>query len=276
MNRTRRYTLISLLAAFVFIFGSMAGMSMILKARERQLLTQSGTIVVESPVQAWEGLENTGEEETGTAGSYTLTESQIENAIINWAARSSLSLHDPVEGQLSMEDAIQCGKDWLGKMGFGRRDREDPWAIRATLGVPVSGWVSQEQLAPYHSFWMIRVSSKTMEAELVMNAVTGQVWEAIVKQYDGMPEKLPGEALPLFMELAGVEINAADSEIVTSDGARAYVKVEDTRLYGVVEMGRTQTDIAVVSEAGSRDVRPYTEGTIDVTVTTLYIDVDQL
>lgn len=274
MNRTHRYTLFSLLAAFVFIFGSMAGMNLILKTRERQLLTQRGTAVVESPIQVWEAMENTGEGKNGTAGRYTLTESQMENALINWMAQSEWRLHDPVEGQLSMEDAIQCGENWLVEMGYARKNRGKPWSVRATLGVPVSGWVPQEQLAPYHSFWVINVSDTELEAELVINAVTGQVWEAMVKQYDGITEESAGEVLPLFMEMTGVDINAADREIVTSDGSRAYVKLEGSRLYGVVEMQQRQSDRVVVSEMGGWDMS-YVE-TMDMMVTTLCVRVDEI
>ena len=50
MNKTAKYTALTLFLASVFSFGSMAGMDYILLTRERQLLTESGRAVVETPV----------------------------------------------------------------------------------------------------------------------------------------------------------------------------------------------------------------------------------
>ena len=54
MNKTAKYTALTLFLAVVFSFGSMAGMDYILLTRERQLLTESGRAVVETPVRAWQ------------------------------------------------------------------------------------------------------------------------------------------------------------------------------------------------------------------------------
>ena len=49
-----KYTLVCLLLAAVFALGSTAGMNVILQMRERQRLKESGTVVMESPVLAWQ------------------------------------------------------------------------------------------------------------------------------------------------------------------------------------------------------------------------------
>lgn len=278
MNRTRIYTAISLAAALVFLFGSMAGMKFIMAARERQLLTQSGYAEVESPVRTWEGLEKDEGEENGTAG-YTLTMEQMEEVLINWKTSASMLLHNPVEGQLSMEEAIQCGEKWLKEMGFDQEERISPRSVRAVLAVGDSGWIPEDQLAPYHSYWMVEFQDAAMKASLEINAVTGQVWAASVTQYIGTPEKLPGEALPLFMEMAGIHMDVAGSELVTSDGSRAYVKVEDSKLYGVVEVEQAQRGDIVVSIAGDEMMVPSEETEAEysiVTVTTLSIGADEI
>lgn len=63
MNRTYKYTLLTLFFAFVFISGSIVGMNCILQFREKQLLTESGREIVESPVRAWYGGESNEESE---------------------------------------------------------------------------------------------------------------------------------------------------------------------------------------------------------------------
>ena len=52
MNRTSKYTLLSLLFAAVFVFGSMAGTDFILQMWEKRRLQESGTVTMESPVLA--------------------------------------------------------------------------------------------------------------------------------------------------------------------------------------------------------------------------------
>ena len=61
MNRASKYTLLSLLFAAVFVFGSMAGTDLILQMWEKRRLEESGTVTMESPVLAWQSVE-TGEE----------------------------------------------------------------------------------------------------------------------------------------------------------------------------------------------------------------------
>ena len=51
MNKSYKYTILTLFLALVFAFGSMAGMNLILRAKERQLLTERGRAIVEAPVQ---------------------------------------------------------------------------------------------------------------------------------------------------------------------------------------------------------------------------------
>ena len=51
MKKTYKYTFLTMFLALVFIFGSMAGMNFILYIREDRLLSESGMVVVESPVR---------------------------------------------------------------------------------------------------------------------------------------------------------------------------------------------------------------------------------
>ena len=53
-----KYTIVLLIFAAFFIFGSMEVMDYILRIRETQLLTESGRVEMESPVRTWESWEN--------------------------------------------------------------------------------------------------------------------------------------------------------------------------------------------------------------------------
>lgn len=87
MNKSYKYTILTLFLALVFAFGSMAGMNLILRAKERQLLTERGRAIVEAPVRSWQGQESgeDGEtdEESGSIG-YALTTGQVEEILSCW------------------------------------------------------------------------------------------------------------------------------------------------------------------------------------------------
>ena len=54
MRKTYKYTILTLFLAVAFVFGSMEVMNLILRAREKQFLSESGRVVVEAPVRAWQ------------------------------------------------------------------------------------------------------------------------------------------------------------------------------------------------------------------------------
>ena len=118
MKKTYKYTFLTMFLALTFIFGSMAGMIFILYIREEKFLSESGMTVVESPVRPWQGWgEETDEKEDGE--SYPLTTVQVREAMESWNKRLGEMLHDPVEGQISMEEAVREGEEWMLSMGIG-------------------------------------------------------------------------------------------------------------------------------------------------------------
>lgn len=206
-----KYTFITLLAAFAFIIGSMAGMNFILKIREEHLLKESGEVMMESPVLAWQGYGNSAEnqkEEDADGAVQVLTMEQIEDAVRSWNERKGELLHNPVEGQISMEEAIAAGEEWLAKMGFTKDGKEDAevYHVKATLGMGVTETNTKTQKEPYYSFWTIGFANESKYITLYLNAVTGGVWGADISLYGDFPKKLPYENLELFVELAGLQI----------------------------------------------------------------------
>ena len=135
-----KYTIVLLIFAAFFIFGSMEVMDYILRIRETQLLTESGRVEMESPVRTWESWENDKEgivsEDIASEGNVLKIE-QIEDAIKCWNERNSSILHEPVAGQVSMEEAIKAGEMWLVEMGIEEEKDAAAYTINAELGVGV-------------------------------------------------------------------------------------------------------------------------------------------
>lgn len=234
MNRKYKYTFLTLLLGTAFMIGSMLCMRWILEVRERQLLTENGKAAVESPVRAWQEWEK--KEQTAN---HKLTIEQMEEAIQFWNNRIGETIHDPVEGQISMEEAIELGKQWLTIMG----EKKQIYSITATLSAGYQRESPKKQLEPYYSFWTIEFSNQTVRTTLYLNAVTGQVWSAKIIWNDDIQEKLyPQEQLKIFIESAGLQ--AENKTEVTKDdyGMQAHCAVKNSLLYAQVSYQRVDIE----------------------------------
>jgi len=251
------YTFISLLISVTFIFGSMAAMNVILRIEEGRLLSESGKTIMESPVRAWEDAGNHSGETAGEKPDkfiYTLTNGQMEEAIGSWNSRRGETVHNPVAGQISMEEAIQEGKMWLAAMGIeGNGQEADADSVNAVLSTPERKDLlpqkgSSEKLEPYYSFWTVRFSGGSVSAVLYVNAVTGKVLGAEIAFYKKLPDKLPVEKLSLFAELAGLQ--AGDAETVFDlDGTLAFLELAGSQMRAEMEFRHGQK--------GYFDLAPY-------------------
>lgn len=229
-----KYTIVFLIFAAFFIFGSMEVMDYILRIREIQLLTESGRVEMESPVRTWEGRENGKEgvesEDTAAERNVLKTE-QIEDAIKCWNNRNSSILHEPVSGQISMEEAIKAGEMWLVEMGIGEEKDAAAYTINAELGVGVQTGEAGEQLEAYYSFWTVKYSSQPISAVLYLNAVTGKVWGAEITLYEELSIKLHDDSLRHFVELAGLQVSDDDSVVIDSGKAGTQIAIKESQLY---------------------------------------------
>lgn len=238
MNKAHKYTILTVFLALAFTFGSMAGMNFILREREKQFLTESGRVVVEAPIRAWQEQESGEKDENFDKEGYALTTGQMEEVINYWNMRKGITVHNPVNGQISMEKAIQAGEEWLAEMGMGKNNQikdTEVYSINATLGVAMQTISTGVQLEPYYSFWTVQFSSQDMNTMVYVNAVTGKVWRAEVRLYDEIPEEFPYEKLRLFVELAtSLNLNA-NSVIIDEEKSKAFLEIKDSLLYGQME-----------------------------------------
>jgi len=227
-----RYTFLSLIFAVLFVIGSMAATNTILRLRETRLLTERGGIKVESPVREWEGGGNSDESAIGidTNGKKnSLSMKQVEEAVRSWNNRTGVTLHEQVAGQISMEEAIENGKKWLAEMKIGDGKEEVSFLISAELGVSRQKEDTGEREA-YFSFWTVTYFNQSMNAVLYLNAVTGNIWGAEIKLYEGKPKKSSDDRLRLFVKLAGLQA-AEDAPPIDSQEINSTITIKESRLY---------------------------------------------
>jgi len=227
-----KYTFLSLMFAVLFIIGSMAATNYILRLRETRLLTERGGIKVESAVREWEGGENSDasaiRKDTNDKKN-SLSMKQVEEAVKSWNNRTGVTLHEQVAGQVSMGEAIENGKKWLVEMGIGGVKEEISISISAELGVGRQKEDTGEREA-YFSFWTVTYFNQSMNAVLYLNAVTGNVWGAEIKLYEGKPKKSSDDRLQLFVKLAGLQV-ADDVPSTDSKEPQSTITIKESQLY---------------------------------------------
>lgn len=240
MKGKHNYTVFTILFTAFFMVGSAGGMNLFLQATEERLLTESGSEKPESPVRTWQEPESLSEEnEVAWDTAHTLTMGQMEEAVDCWQNRQQEVTHIPVEGQISLGDALENAEDWLIQMGFITEMQMEEAAVQAELHVGTSVWWEDVQREPYYSFWIVTVvsgSGSKNYAYLRLNAVTGKVWQAEVTMY-GTPVKLVSvKSLNRFLELAGLKAVTGDSVIVDSQERQAFAKIKDSSLQAEMEL----------------------------------------
>lgn len=237
MNRSRNYTFISLVLAVLFLVGSMAYLNYIFQVRERQLLSEQGETIVESPVRSWQE-DRDGKllkSEKSDENRYMLSDEQMEDAINSWNNRDGEIIHDPVEGQVSMQEAIKVGENWLIQMGMivgeGQEVEEIIYSVNALLSVGVENKSTNKKLDPYYSFWTVQLSGQNLNAVLYLNAVTGSVWSAEITLYDNMPDKIQEEKIELFIGLAGLQAANVNTLKMNEKKTQGILAVKNSEFY---------------------------------------------
>lgn len=269
MNKTYKYTILTLFLTIIFVIGSMEGMSLVLRARERQFLSESGRVVVEAPVRAWQEQDSSMEAENldnSIKEGYVLTAEQMEEVIRQWGGRMAVTVHNPVNGQISMAEAVKAGEEWLAEMGMEGNGQEKDMGsnfMNAMLGVAVQNPSTETPLEPYYSYWIMQFSDQSMKAVLYLNAVTGQVWSAEITLLEDLPEEIPYKKLNLFAELSGLQITDTDTTMIKNqEGTQAVLMVEGSPLCAEMEFHYSQTGYPYASY-GKEGFPGYDDGTLD-------------
>ena len=174
---------------------------------------------------------------------YVLTVEQMEDVISGWDERMAV-IHPPVDGQISMEEAMKAGEEWLTEMGMVENMDAEAYSMYARLSVAVQKQSVEAQLEPYYSFWFVRCSGQSMMAFLYINAVTGKVWSADITLYEDFLEEIPYEKLNLFAELSGLQMSDADIVFKNQEGTQAVLMAEGSPLCAEMEFRHSQTGYA--------------------------------
>lgn len=247
------YTVMSLVLAVSFVFGSMYLINELLEFQEKRLLMEDGKVEVESPVMPLKELladkDNARDlsENSEYDEKYELTSDDIQSVLICWYEGVEV-VHDPVEGQISMNEAITVGYNWLREMNINVPEKKGVALnyVNAMLLAVTLSKENLEKLAPYYSFWKINLYTEESDITLYVNAVTSTVWRADIVHHYKEKDKVTlyknrYDDLTKFIELSG--LSASDITVSDYSDNSLTVSIKNTELYANLVYGEAYSEL---------------------------------
>lgn len=183
LSKRNLYTAMGIALSFVIAIGGWALTSKLIDGKADALLSVTGSVKV--PVVA---STDTGKEPDESGGESPhvlprLTATEISAVLQNWKAAGSERPHEPTDGQLSMEQAIEAGKAGLS---YFCEQGVIPTELLELEYDKINAYLYENQprgqetgsLDPFYSYWTVSLTNGRMSALLTINAVTGQIWKA--------------------------------------------------------------------------------------------------
>lgn len=227
----------------LFIFGNRLAAEGLFKNMEHRLLSDMGNLKLETAVELADV--QTTDYETTTDTSSAVSESEsiyqteltMAKIITCWKYSGGEVVHEPMEGQLSMEEAIEMARLWIYKMLESgslpqilynlRSDTGEELMFDSVVAALFASYTNYENIR--YSSWNVTFICKYGSIELRLNAVTGEVWNAditIVGEPEDIYMQIEKEDLKMFGQLAGMKGGFFyDSEMTVLGGDTGLIYV---------------------------------------------------
>lgn len=175
--------LLGILTAVAIAFGGLALVRLRLSAEEDRLLEEGGEIRVQTQTRHLDS-QAMGDVEIGQA---ELTQEELVQAVEYLEQGGDRYLHEPQADQLSMAQAVDCAKAWVGDFLLPRLGAESDIRGEAReYKVDCFLWTREENSlegsaeVPWLSYWSVELDGPDIDGMLILNAATGQVMSAAV------------------------------------------------------------------------------------------------
>lgn len=248
---------LGLFAAFGIAFGGLLLVQKLL-IREEEALMRSGGMVevaVQEPETGWE-CESARETEKAF-----LTAEELVGIVSMLGEGADAYLHEPFPGQLSMTEAMECGREWLEDFLAPRLGAEEyiPQEYKISCYLMAfregDGALADKDTL---SYWMMTYEARDMKAELMLNAVTGQVLDASAYCYFPMEFKEDGglrELLGDYADSFGLEGRYAVVGTDDWDGEGGMLMFRDIGDTGVYAVAKASSTVLSLSETNPGYIR---------------------
>lgn len=212
MSKSRISMFLVFCLSFAVVFGGWFFTKEMLDRKEAEILAGRGRMMLDIPESDNRKDRNAVQE---TFEGEALSEDMMAEILKVWEAGGRELLHEPLAGQMDMEQAVTAGRGWIGRLAennilpscLAEGLFDSTSAVLCTLdGETTLG----ESLI---SYWRVIYMKGGIKIILTIHAVSGQVWDAdISMREDEMmlsacsEEELPAAAFPF---LTGNEVYAA-------------------------------------------------------------------
>lgn len=241
MNKSRLVNCLGILFSVGIALGGLFLVWNMLKESKEAMLSQSGEAEV---ANLFPQVSVSRQEKK------VLTKSELFHAVKSMESDKEEYPHEPVEGQLSMEQAIERGKEWVEELcsrylGAEVLIPEKYNKITASLCIKEEeGGMGEDSYL--YSYWRITLTGEYMEAKLLLNAVTGLAFDTAISS------KLPEisfeqakaeEFLAAYVEDFGFE----GEEVTDRKDSVVSMRLGQENLYAAAQIagimvGRTDMD----------------------------------
>lgn len=174
-KRSRLADLLGILAAIAIAFGGLALVEVRLAAEEDRILDAGGEMrIIQVQTQKMEAQD---------VDEAAVRQAELTQAVECLKRGGDRHLHEPQAGQLSMAQAVDCGKGWMEEFLLPRLGLEpDEGGEAREYKVGCFLWAREEESgeAPWLSYWAVELNAAGIDGMLILNAATGQVMSAAV------------------------------------------------------------------------------------------------
>jgi hypothetical protein len=178
MNKKNVYTTLGIILSFVIAIGGWVLTSVLIEIKSQGLLSM--TLSVNTNI-----LDNTSMNETPLTRP-NLTENEIVAILRNWDTVGRETPHEPTNQQLNMEQAIDTGREWLSfisELAIFPDELLRFNNVRAYLFQNLPLGHSGQFFPSAYSYWTLTFINDLINVNMVINAVTGQVWKTDINVF---------------------------------------------------------------------------------------------
>lgn len=219
MNKGKIYTLLVFFLSFTVVFGGWFLTKGMLNWKEAEILDAKGQLSMNVPDVSIQG----------DFEGKVLSEETMAEVLTVWEAGGREVFHEPMAGQMNMEQAIKVGRDWIATLAENNIlpadlmgcSFESTNAVLCTLDSPVS---LEKSII---SYWTVTYKVDGVVIILKIHAASGQVWRADISMHE---DKM------LFGTRTDKELLAIAFPFL--NGGNTEVAIEDNKIYKISERGK--------------------------------------
>lgn len=226
MNKGKIYTLLVFSLSFTVVIGGWFLTKGMLNSKETETLDVKGQVFVDVSEADKTGSDTTVQ---GDFEGEVLSEETMAEVLAVWEAGGREVYHEPMAGQMNMEQAIKAGRDWINTLTENNILPVDLLecsfeSINAVLCTLDSQASLERSLI---SYWTVTYKENDMEIILRIHAASGQVWKADISM---------SEDKMLYGTCSDEELLAIAFPFLTGDNTE--VAIDEDTAYKICERGK--------------------------------------